>query len=174
MGSAKAIKEKNIRGLGEGSIFEVQENAVLYCGSFNISGEGTFKLSDNASIFIGSPDGINSNKLKGNILTGNRIYSSSANYIYYQGSPAQQTGVFNTTPDERTVNNLIIQKDDARQSVILNSDLTVRGEFREVMGKLDRNAKTLTLIHMSGSSKEERGSNYTEIPKEKKIRKYKN
>jgi hypothetical protein len=65
-------------------------NGALNTAAFVISG-GTFTLAANATLTIGSADGIASSGATGNIQTSIRTFNAAANYIY-SGSAAQITG----------------------------------------------------------------------------------
>jgi hypothetical protein len=67
-------------------------NGTLICGNYIITGVGNFLLGGDASIEIGSPDGISSSGSTGNIiLSGTRSFSPYSNYIY-NGISAQLSG----------------------------------------------------------------------------------
>lgn len=67
-------------------------NGTLTCGTNYLSGSGDFLLASGGSLQIGSPAGIDSSGLTGNIrMTGSRSFSKNGNYIY-NGTTAQVTG----------------------------------------------------------------------------------
>ena len=66
-------------------------NGTLNTGTHLVSGPGIFTLSANGTLGIGSPAGITSSGLTGNIQTDFRNYSSAAKYTY-NGTAAQVTG----------------------------------------------------------------------------------
>jgi len=66
-------------------------NGILKLGTSKIYGDGTFTLSADGSIYIGSPVGITSSGATGNVQTATRNFSTDG-YYYYIGSSAQATG----------------------------------------------------------------------------------
>lgn len=93
-------------------------NGTLILGNFNLGGSGSFILGGEATLQIGSPNGISNSGLTGNIqMSGSRNFSSYANYIY-NGSYSQVTGSgLPSTIKSLTINNTL--------GVTLSSNLTV-------------------------------------------------
>jgi hypothetical protein len=111
---------------------------TLNCGTFNITGSGSFVISSDATLQIGSTSGISLSGTTGNIrVTGTRSFNQFANYIY-NGSSAQVTG--NGLP--AAVKNLTINN---AAGVTLSSNVSVSGMLNLVTGNLITNSNTLSL-----------------------------
>lgn len=123
----------------------VGKHGSILCGKNQVTGNGTFELSEWATIGIGHPKGISSIDDIGNIVTKSRIFHSGATYYYYQGDSPQITGTFKTVPEQNTVRNLIIQKDKSTQTVTLTQDLAVIENVKINRGDLDQSRKKLIL-----------------------------
>ena len=97
-----------------------------------------FILFSDATLLIGSADGITSSGATGNIrVAGTRSFNQSANYIY-NGSVAQVTG--NGLPT--TVKNLTINN---ANGVTLSANTSVSGTLNLINGNLLTNTNTLSL-----------------------------
>ena len=111
---------------------------TLNCGTYTISGSGNFVLSADATLLIGSENGISLTGATGNIqVTGIRAFNQFANYIY-SGSTDQITG--NGLPayvKSLTINN--------STEVTLTSSISISGNLTLVNGNLLTNSNTLTL-----------------------------
>ena len=81
----------------------------------------------------------------------------------------QHTGTFFTTPLDGTVNDLVIKKDQKDQTVIQDINLTVQGVFKETRGSLEKNGRSLKLMHMSGKKSDPKGGIFSEKSDDKKI-----
>ncbi len=108
----------------------VNSTGTIATGAYILSGSGSFALGQNATIKIGSPQGLASSGNTGNIqVTGSRSFSDQANYEY-NGSAHQITG--SGLPEELN-GNLIINNPvevAASTSYIVNGTLTLAaGEF---------------------------------------------
>lgn len=152
--SVKPQKEVFLKGnklgeIAEGRIMTVERNAKLWCATFQVTGQGKFMLSDYATLCIGHVKGISSTSDDGNIITGQRQFSSGANYVYYMNTTPQETGRFSTFPKEGTIRNLTIKKENPSQSVILSSDFFVTDQVKVSMGDLDKGNYKLSLSDMS-------------------------
>src|SRR5699024_5864293 len=70
----------------------VKSTGILNTGSHVLSGSGPFILEPDATLKIGSAEGISQSGSTGNIQSeGERSFSPEANYVY-NGSVKQQTG----------------------------------------------------------------------------------
>lgn len=106
---------------------------------------GTFTLSAGATLGITSAAGITATGATGNIqLTGVRIFSTSANYIY-NGSTVQSTG--NGLPS--TINDLTIDNSGGSTGVTLTANLAMTGDLNFVNGLITTNSNTLILSSAS-------------------------
>jgi len=139
-GSELFVTGEQIGPLLKNRTFEVESNARLFCGHAVVNGEGNFKLNTNATIATGHLQGLASDGLTGSIQTENRIFSSEATYIFYQGRTPQRTGVFNTTPEKNAVRNLILRKEKYTDVVLLEQPLKVKGRFILESGNLNKNS----------------------------------
>lgn len=112
------------------STLEVDGQGELITNEDVITGNGTFALLSGSTLRIGSSDGITATSMSGNIQTGIREFSSSANYIY-NGTIEQVTG--SGLPQD--VNNLEINN---------NNGVTAINSIR-VNGLLELTAGTFTI-----------------------------
>ncbi|MBN1340446.1 MAG: hypothetical protein JXA03_14045 [Bacteroidales bacterium] len=99
-----------------------------------VNGTGNFVISPNATMHVGSADGITISDAAGNVqVAGSRIYSEGANYIYI-GIANQVTGSGLTqyTPASVTINAPGVV-------VTLSYELTVSGNITISQGTLDVN-----------------------------------
>ncbi|MFC4230356.1 beta strand repeat-containing protein [Parasediminibacterium paludis] len=123
------------------STLSVANNATLILGT-NIIADGdascTFTLNGGGTLSVGSSAGISSSGKTGNINTKMRNYASSANYIF----TGEATGLFTTTPNVNTVNNLTI---NTSSNVALSQSLTVSNAISLINGTLTIGANTLTM-----------------------------
>ncbi len=74
-----------------GGTLQVNEQGELLLRDQVVSGDGSFELLSGGTLRIGSPDGIESETMAGNIQTGTRSFSTGGNFIY-NGSSSQVTG----------------------------------------------------------------------------------
>lgn len=122
-------------------------NGTLDCGTNVFSGSGNFTNASGGTLIIGSPDGITSSGLNGNIQSeGTRTYSASGNYTF-NGSSAQVTG--NGLP--ATVHTLTIANNSG---VTLSSNVTASTNLTLSEGALITGSNTLAL----GTSAEDVGT----------------
>lgn len=137
--------------IASGNVLHVNRRAKLMCGKYPVAGEGGFELDDFATLGIGHPAGISSMEQSGNIITAKRLFHSGAYYYYYMGENPQQTGLFDTKPDQKTIRSLIIQKDKQTQTVSLSQELAVTEPVKINRGDLDQSSNKLTLPKTSAS-----------------------
>ncbi|HQQ86344.1 MAG TPA: hypothetical protein PKV46_10585, partial [Candidatus Marinimicrobia bacterium] len=122
--------------LGSGGLSiagNVTLSAILDCDSCAITGNGAMIVSDDATLKIGSSDGLNGNVQ----TTGSNSFSSSAHYIF-NGTSAQVTGSMLPT----IVKNLTINNSNGltlSQSTIISNTLTMTS------GNIITGSNTLTL-----------------------------
>ncbi len=109
------------------------------------TGAGTFNLSSGVSLKTANSAGINSSGPTGSVQTTTRIFSSGANYEF-QGAA---TGIFTTTPDANTVNNLTI---NAGSGVALGQDLSVAGTLTLTAGRFNIGSFNLISNTISGTA----------------------
>ncbi|HEY4291303.1 MAG TPA: T9SS type A sorting domain-containing protein [Puia sp.] len=96
-------------------IFTVNSGGTLNCGTYSVIGyslntsanNNIFVLSSGGTLVTANTAGIASSGTSGSIQTLNRTFSSSANYTY-NGTAAQNAGIFTTSPTAYTLNNLTI------------------------------------------------------------------
>lgn len=121
-------------------------SGTLDCRKFIISGEGSFNLQDNATLIIGSPDGISKSGDSGNVRTGTRNFNETgtakSNFIYSSDEP-QHTGSglppeikeltikLNeiTLDNSLKVNNKILLESGSFVNTGGTSNLTIAGDF---------------------------------------------
>ena len=110
----------------------------LICGSNIITGTGSFTLSSNAAIYIGSASGISLTGSSGNIqVTGYRSFGKNATYIF-NGNTAQVTGDgLPASVKYLTINN--------SSGVSLSSNTNVSKTLELTNGNLLTSSNTLSL-----------------------------
>jgi hypothetical protein len=135
-----------------GHTLTVESNAAIMCGSAVIYGEGEFHLSDQSIIGIGHPQGIASKGQKGNVRTAERYYSSGATYVYYTQSQPQETGVFSTTPNDKTIRCLVLNKEKIGLALTLSSDLVISDKIQIQQGDLREGDYELKLPQVSAKN----------------------
>ncbi|NEU07537.1 T9SS type A sorting domain-containing protein [Flavihumibacter sp. R14] len=110
-------------------------SGTLDCGVNQISGLGAFNLNSGGTLITSHPSGIGPG---GSIaLTGNRTFSSAANYEFRGAN----TGLFTTSPTAQTCNNLTINN---ASGVSLSMPIAVNGTLN-ITGKLNIGSNILTL-----------------------------
>jgi hypothetical protein len=130
----------------------VESHASLMCGNAVVYGEGEFHLSDQSVLGIGHPQGIASKGQKGNIRTAERYYSSGATYLYYTQSQPQETGDFSTTPAEKTIRCLVLNKEKPGLALNLSSDLIISEQIQIYKGDLKEGEYDLQLPAVSAKN----------------------
>jgi hypothetical protein len=114
-------------------------DGILFCGSNNVHGSGAFFLNPEATLQIGSAEGITASGSKGNIQVYNRLFSRSANYVY-SGNEAQVTG--NGLPAPMLDGILTL---DNRQGCSLSRNIVISNQLILAEGVFCLNGNTLTV-----------------------------
>ena len=138
----------SIKGAGLGPLvrnrkFEVQSGAELLCEQAVVSGDGSFVLSDGATIGIGHQDGLHSKSNAGNVRTAERIYHAGATYLFYTESDPQVTGKFETWPANQAIRRMVVKKAFPSQAVWLSQDIRLAEPCRVTMGDVRPNGFAL-------------------------------
>jgi hypothetical protein len=116
----------------------VVNGSLELVGNSNLSGLGSFTLNPNATLKIGSPNGIWLTEAEGSIqVLGTRTYSQEANYEF-KGSGDQSLG--GGLPEE--VNGFIVNNPD---SIIVDRTITVNGFLNLINGDLGLNNNIIIL-----------------------------
>jgi hypothetical protein len=148
-GTSVANSNGQIR-IKAGGTFTIKGGGIFRFNAHFISGEGSFVMEPNSTLFIGSPYGIKLNgesTTDGNIrVSGNREFSPLAAYGFI-GSDNQVTG--NALPS--TVNKLILDKEGS-STVVLSKDVTVSAELELNQGILVTGQNELYLSNPQASS----------------------
>lgn len=134
-GSSVTLNSSVATKLNELEIVTVESGGYLNCGSYTVTGTGSF--TNDGTLGIGSAAGITSIGATGNIQTSNRTFNTTANYVY-SGSSGQVTG----SGLPATVNNLTV---DNTAGLTASSGITVNGELKLTNGKFAIGANTLTI-----------------------------
>lgn len=129
--------------VGENRTFTVSQTAMLECGVTSLTGKGTFRLEQFGSITTSHPEGLQSEGNSGSIQTKNRYFSSAGDYMYNGKSSPQSTGVFETSPEVNTVNQMTISKASHAAIVILQQDMNVKGRLIQERGSINKNSHKL-------------------------------
>lgn len=148
---------------GSTTTFTVNNNAIINLGTSVLDGAADFSLASGATLITAHTSGINSTGATGAIqVTGSRTFSSGANYTF-NGSAAQNSGVFTTTPTANQVNNLTINNTAGNTStgVTLQQPLAVAGTLTLTAGHLTTLSNLLTMNAGSNVA----GANYGANPK---------
>lgn len=150
---------------GNTGTFTVNSGATLDCGTYVIQNYSTLittsmTVSSGATLITANPVGISSLGTTGSIQLASSSFSSGANYIY-DGSAAQITGLFATTPVSGTVNSLTI---DNAAGVTLSQDLAVSGVLTLTNGVLTTTALTLMTVNNGASVTGASNSSFVDGP----------
>lgn len=137
----------NINLGGAASPFTVNENAVLDCGTFVISGSiAAFTLSNiapGATLITANPDGIELTGALGSIQTsGVRNYNANSNYIF-NGNVPQNTGLGFTAAGNLTIDNA--------SNVSLSANATIANTTTFTTGKLILNNSNFSSSNVSAN-----------------------
>jgi len=146
------IKSETMGDITAGHKLSVEPNASIMCGNAVIYGEGEFHLSDQSIIGIGHPQGLASKGQKGNVRTAERYFSSGATYVYYTQSQPQETGVFSTTPNDKTIRCLVLNKEKPGLALTLSSDLVISDKIQIQKGDLKEGDYDLQLPAVSAKN----------------------
>jgi Secretion system C-terminal sorting domain len=141
--------------------FTVESGATLNCGTYEMNtapvvppggytAMSSFILNSGATLITANTAGISSSGTSGSIQTTAQTYSSGANYTY-DGSAAQITGVFTTTPTAKTVNNLTINN-TSTSGVTLSQAEAVAGVLTLTDGLLTTTSTNLITVNNGGST----------------------
>ncbi len=118
----------------------INKGGVFDAGSAIVSGEGAFTLLGGSVFMTSHPEGINSDTSLGNIRTSKRHFDSDASYVFYGSARIQQTGSFNTQPEQGVVRDFTIMKEHPGDVVVLSQPLKIRGVFYKKTGSLNKQA----------------------------------
>jgi len=146
------IKSETMGDITAGHTLTVEPNAAIMCGNAVIYGEGEFHLSDQSIIGIGHPQGLASKGQKGNVRTAERYYSSGATYVYYTQSQPQETGVFTTKPNDKTIRCLVLNKEKTGLALTLSTDLVISDKIQIQKGDLREGDYDLQLPPISAKN----------------------
>jgi hypothetical protein len=141
--------------------FTVESGATLNCGTYEMTtapvvppagytAMSSFVLNSGATLITANTAGISSSGTSGSIQTTAQTYSSGANYTY-DGSAAQVTGIFTTTPTAATVNKLTIDN-TSTTGVTLSQALSVAGVLTLTDGLLTTTTTKLITVNNGGST----------------------
>jgi len=139
--------------ISQGRSLQINEDAEFFCEQVIVKGEGTFTLLKNAVLAIGHSEGIYSKGAKGNIQTAKRLFHSGATYYYYTASNPQESGVFETYPNNKTVAKLIVNKASTSQVLNLSQDFVVGNSCKVTLGDIRNNGFELKLASESSTAK---------------------
>jgi len=139
--------------ISQGRSLQINEDAEFFCEQVIVKGEGTFTLLENAVLAIGHSEGIYSKGAKGNIQTAKRLFHSGATYYYYTASNPQESGVFETYPNNKTVAKLIVNKASTSQVLNLSQDFVVGNSCKVTLGDIRNNGFELKLASESSTAK---------------------
>ena len=143
------IKGEKMGEVAKGKWITVKSGGQLMCGTNAVCGEGGFLLEDNATLGIGSWQGINSQGNAGNVITAVRKFSSGANYCYYAGENPQSTGRFETYPINNSVRNIILNKEKTSQVLCVAQEINVTEQIKISKGDIDQSRNKINLPRLS-------------------------
>ncbi|MCH8903236.1 MAG: T9SS type A sorting domain-containing protein, partial [Bacteroidetes bacterium] len=151
-GKTVTLSGTTMGDIESGRSIDVQSGGRLNCSTYPVEGAGAFDLQSGGTLGIGSADGITDAAASGNVqVAGTRTYSSLANYVY-NGTSAQVTNVFTTTPTDTTVYTLTI--DNTGSGVTLSDwdasmsgDLTVTSVLALDNGEFDLSSERIIVTN---------------------------
>lgn len=139
--NASLISNKTVNG---GTL---NVNGTLNTANYTLSGTTNFALNSNASLSIGSANGISSSGATGNIQnSGTRTFNTNANYIY-NGIAAQNSG----SGLPLSVNNLTI---DNSAGVTLSQNVSVTNSLTLTNGVLNTQSNNISFTSTAASPTE--------------------
>ena len=147
--------------------FTVNSGGTLNCGTYEMLSAGgftltVFTLSSGATLMTANTAGITSSGTSGSLQAATETFSSGANYTY-NGSAAQVTGVFTTTPTAGTVNNLTIDN-SSTTGVTLSQAESVAGVLTLTDGLLNTTMTNLITVNNGGSATGASNSSFVNGP----------
>lgn len=148
-GAEVLLKGEKMGNVAKGRSVTVMNDAQLMCGNNSVCGEGAFCLEDKATLGIASWKGINSEGTAGNVITTERKFSSGANYCYYGSENPQSTGKFDTYPNEKTVRNILLNKDKTSQVLFVAQEMNLMEQIKINRGEIDQSSYKLNLPRLS-------------------------
>ena len=152
----------------------------VYAGTFTVNSGGTlnlgtyylqtttdnnatsFPLSSGGNLITANTVGIASSGITGSIRISNSTFSSGANYTY-NGTAAQSTGIFTTTPTANAVNNLTINN-SSTTGVTLSQAESVAGVLTLTDGLLNTTSTKLITVNNGGSTTGASNSSFVNGP----------
>ena len=143
--------------------FTINSGGTLNCGTYVINSSGgsdQFTLNSGGTLITANTAGITSSGTTGSVQSMAQTYSSGANYTY-DGSAAQSTGVFTTTPTAGTVNNLTINN---ASGVTLSQPEAVSGVLTLTDGLLTTTTTDLITVNNGGSTTGASNSSFVNGP----------
>jgi hypothetical protein len=153
--------------------FTVESGATLNCGTYEMNtapvvppagytAMSSFVLNSGATLITANIAGISSSGTSGSIQSESQTYSSGANYTY-DGTAAQITGVFTTTPTDTAVNDLTIDN-TSTAGVTLSHTLSVAGVLTLTDGLLTTTTTKLIIVNNGGSTTGASNSSFVNGP----------
>jgi hypothetical protein len=150
--------------------FTVSPDGTLNCGTYRLltktdNDATSFTLSGGGSLMTGNTAGIASYVppvSTGSIQIQNSTFSSTANYTY-NGTAAQITGIFTTTPTAKTVNNLTIDN-TSTTGVTLSQAESVAGVLTLTDGLLNTTTTKMITVNNGGSTTGASNSSFVNGP----------
>lgn len=125
-----------------GQQFFNRDSSILKLGLHVLTGEGSFRNEQGATLGIGSVDGITKTGNLGNIRTSSRLFHKNAVY-HFTGSDHQITG--DGIPD--TIRGLVVDK--IQGDLLISKPIHVAGKLTLSSGKIRTSNETL--LSFSGS-----------------------
>ena len=147
-------------------VFTVNPGGTLNCGTYALmtqtdANATSFTLSGGGNLMTGNAAGIvSSSSTTGSIQILNSTFSSAANYTY-NGTVAQSTGIFTTTPTTNTVNNLTINN---AAGVTLSQPEAVAGALTLTNGLLNTSLLTMVTVNNGGTTSGASNSSFVNGP----------
>ena len=145
-------------------VFTVNSGGTLNCGTYDLltqtdANATAFTLSGGGTLMTGNTAGIASSGTTGSIQIAS-TFSSAANYTY-NGTAAQGTGIFTTTPTANTVNNLTINN---ASGVTLSQPEAVAGALTLTDGLLNTSLLTMVTVNNGGTTSGASNSSFVNGP----------
>ena len=148
-------------------VFTVNSGGTLNLGTYYLqtttdNNATSFTLSSGGNFVTANSAGLASGGASGSIRIANSTFSSGANYTY-NGTAAQITGKFTTTPTAGTVNNLTINN-SSTTGVTLSQAESVAGVLTLTDGLLNTTSTNLITVNNGGSTTGASNSSFVNGP----------
>ena len=131
--------------VGSTGTLSVPSGSTVDFGTSVITGAGTFTAASGSTLRTGNTAGIAASGASGSVQTTTRSFNAGANYVY-NGTANQITGTgLPATPNTLTINNTGTSPNNVVTLTAITAPTATSGSLTLTAGKLDLNAKQLTI-----------------------------